>query len=86
MIDRPIALAAAGFVIAGQHRDSLQQGGFAGAVFTDNDGDGSIETQVEIVVQERQAERIGGAIGDPRGIEPDPPEVRRGQIDRAISP
>jgi hypothetical protein len=85
MIDRLVTLAAAGFVIAGQYGDAFQQGGFAGAVFTDDDGDGPIETQLERIGQERQAERIGGAVGNPRWLEPDPPEIRRGQIDRAVS-
>src|SRR4029453_13136872 len=72
MIDRPVALAAAGLVITGQNGDALEQGGFAGAVFTGNDGNGSIETQLELIVQERQAERIGLAAGNARRIEPDP--------------
>ena len=49
MIDRPIALATAGFVISGKHGDAFQKGGFAGAVFADDDGDGAVEAQFEIV-------------------------------------
>jgi hypothetical protein len=85
MIDRPITLAAAGLVIAREHGDAFQQGGFTGAVFADNDGDGSIETQLEVVVQKGQAERIGCAVLDARWIEPDAPEVRRRHIDLSIS-
>ena len=51
MIDRPVSLAAAGFVIAGEHRDPFEQGGFAGAIFTDDDGDRPVETQFEIIAQ-----------------------------------
>src|SRR5258707_3048917 len=58
MVDGPISLAAAGFVISGKHGDTLKQGRLAGAVFTDDDGDRPIETQFEVIVQERQAERI----------------------------
>src|SRR5882672_9256135 len=79
MIDRPIALAAAGFVVAGQNGDAFQKSGFSGPVFPDDDGDGTVETQLEIILQERQTERIGSAVGDARWIEPDPLEVRRGQ-------
>jgi hypothetical protein len=44
-----------------------------------------IETQLKIIVQERQTERIGRAVVDARWIEPDPPEIRRRQIGRSIS-
>jgi hypothetical protein len=67
MIDRHIALAAAGLVIAGHRRDPFEQRRFAGAVLADDDGDRVRETQLEIVLQERQAERIGGAVGNFRG-------------------
>jgi hypothetical protein len=86
MIDRPIALAAAGFVISREHGYAFKQGGFAGAVFTGNDGDRPVETQFEIIVQEREAERIGLAVGDARRLEPDPPQVRRRHPNVAISP
>src|SRR5713226_708566 len=79
MIDRPITLAAAGFVIAGEHGDPFQKSGFAGPVLTDDDGDRPVETQLKIILQERKTERIGRAVGDARWIEPDPLEVRRGQ-------
>ncbi len=85
MIDRHVALAAAGFVIAGQHRDPFEEGGFAGAVFADDDGDRPVETQFEIIAQERQAERIGRAIGDARRVEPDPPEIWRRHVDGSIA-
>src|SRR5229473_6154836 len=85
MIDRPITLAAAGFVIAGEHGNPFQESGFAGPVLTDDDGDGPIETQLKIILQERKAERIDRAVGDARWIEPDAPEIRRRQIDRSIS-
>ncbi len=85
MIDRPIALAAAGFVVAGEHRDALQQRRFPGAVFADDDGDGAIQVQLEIIAQKRQAERIGLAVGDPRRIEPQPLQIRRRHVDGAIS-
>jgi hypothetical protein len=39
MIDRPIAFAAPGLVIAGQRRNPLEQGGFAGTVLADDDTD-----------------------------------------------
>jgi hypothetical protein len=85
MIDRPIALAAPGFVISRKHSYPLKQRGFAGAVFTDNDRDRPVETQLEVVVQERKAERIGRAVVDARWLEPDAPEIRRRHIDRSIS-
>ena len=85
MIDRPMAFAAAGFVIAGQHGDAFEQGGFAGAVFAGDDGDWPVETHLELVAQERQAERIGRRIGDEGSIEPDLPEVRRGHVDGSIT-
>jgi hypothetical protein len=44
-----------------------------------------IETQLEIIVQERKAERIGRAVGNTRRLKPDPPQIRRGHPDRSIS-
>ena len=85
MIDRAISLAAAGFVIAGQHGDAFEQGGFAGAVFAGDDGDRPVETHLELLAQERQAERIGRGIGDERRIEPHLPQVWRGHVDGAIA-
>src|ERR1700730_10263709 len=85
MIDRHVPLAAAGFVISGEHGYSFQQRGLAGAVLADDDGDRPIKTQLEIVVQERKAERIGRAVGDARRLEPDAPEIRRRHIDGSIS-
>src|SRR5260221_13460289 len=86
MIDGPVALAAAGFVISGEHRDAFEQSGFAGAVFTGDDRDRLVETQLEVIVQERKAERIGRPVVDARWIEPDPPQVRRRHPNVAISP
>ncbi len=85
MVDWHITLAAAGFVVASEHGDRFQEGGFAGAVFADDDGDGPIETQFEIIAQERQAERIGGAVGDARRVEPDAPEIWRRHVDGSIA-
>src|SRR5450432_3925554 len=84
MIDRPIALAAAGFVIAGEHGDAFQESRFTRPVLADDDGDGTIEILFEVVLQERQAEWIGRAVGDARWLEPDPPQVRRRHVDRFI--
>jgi hypothetical protein len=85
VIDRHITLAAARLVISGEHGDPLKQSGFAGTVFADNDGDLAIEAQFEIVLEKWQAERISLAIGDARGIEPQPLQIWRRQIDVAIS-
>jgi hypothetical protein len=73
VVDRPITPAPAGLVIAGQHGNSFQQRRFAGAVFADDDGDRTVESQLEVVTQERKAERIGLAVLDARWIEPDAP-------------
>jgi hypothetical protein len=64
VIDRPVTLAAASFVIAGEHGDPFQKRGFAGAVFAGDDRDRPVEVQFEFVPQERQAEWIGRAVGD----------------------
>src|SRR5258707_5483521 len=85
MIDRHITFAAAGFVISREHRDPLEQSGFAAAVFADDDGDRPVETQLEIIVQERKAEWIGLAVVNPRWLKPDPPQVRRRHPDVAFS-
>ena len=47
MIDRHIALAAAGLVVAGERRDAFEQRRFAGAVLADDDGDGAVETELK---------------------------------------
>src|SRR5712671_6900751 len=85
MVDGPVALAAAGVVKAGEHRDPLKQSGFAAAVFTDDDGDRPVEAQLEVIVQERQTKRIRLAVGDARRLEPDPPQVRRRHPNVALS-
>jgi hypothetical protein len=85
VVDRCISLAAAGFVVTGEHGNAFQQGGFAGAVLADDDRDRPVETQLEIIAQQGQAERIGLAVGDPRWLEPDPLEIWRRQIDRAVA-
>jgi hypothetical protein len=85
MIDRPITLATAGSVIAGERGDPLEQRRFARPVLTDDDGDGALEAQLEVVSQERQAERIGFAVRHARRIEPEPLEIRRRQVDVALS-
>src|SRR5437879_650442 len=85
MIDGPIALAAAGFVKSRENGDPFKQGGFTGAVFTDDDRDRPVETQLEIVSQERKAERIRRAVGNARWLEPNPPQVRRRHPDVALS-
>jgi hypothetical protein len=85
MIDRPVTLAAAGFVIACQHGDPFQQRGFAGAVLAGDDGDRPIEVHFEIVAQEWQTERIGLAIVDARQIERYALQIWRRQVDGAIS-
>ena len=46
---------------------------------------GAVEIQLEFVLQERQAERIGRAVGDAGWVEPDAPEVRRGHADGTVS-
>jgi len=86
MIDRPITLAAAGFVISGQHRDPLQQRRLSGPVFAGNDGDRAIKAELKVVMEKRQAKWIGLAVGDARRIEPDPLQIRRRHVDGAISP
>src|SRR5262245_38668967 len=84
MIDRVIALAAARLIIAGQHRDAFEQGRFAGAVFSHDDGDWLVEVDFEFIAKEWQAIWISLAILDARWIEPQPPQIWRRQIDRAI--
>src|ERR1700749_2117501 len=46
MIDSPVALAAAGAVIARERGDALEQRRFAGAVLADDDGDGAVEAKL----------------------------------------
>ncbi len=53
MIDGPITLAAAGFVVTGEDGNSFQQSRFTGTVLADDDGDRPVEAQLEFVVQER---------------------------------
>jgi len=72
-------------IVAGQRRDAFQQGRLADAVLANDDGDGAIETEIETFREKRQAERIGLRVRDPRRLQPDPPEIRRRQIDRFVS-
>jgi hypothetical protein len=77
MIDRHIPFAAARFVIARERGDAFQQRRFAGAVLAHDDGDGAVEPELEVLCQERQAERVGLGFLDQRAIEPDPTQIRR---------
>src|ERR1700751_3466901 len=63
--------------------DQVKQRGFACAVLADDDGDGALEAKIEIVGEKGQTIRIGRAIENARGIEPEPFQIRRGQIDLA---
>jgi len=85
VVDRHVALATAGFIVAGEHGDAFKKCGFARAVLADDDGDRLVKTQFEIIAQQGKAERIGLAAGDPRRLGPDPLEVRRRQVDRAVA-
>ena len=85
MIDRHIAFATASFVVSGKHGNPFQQGGLTRSIFTDDDGDGAIESQLEFIAQERQAKRIGFGIGDPLRVEPDPLKIRRRQVDGPVA-
>ena len=85
VIHRLVALAAASFVISGQHGDALEQGRFAHTVLADDDGDRAVEAQLELALQERQAKRIGRGILDPIRLQPDPPQVGCGHVDRALA-
>ena len=85
VIDRHVALAAAGFVVAGEHGDAFKKCGFARAVLADDDGDRLVKTQFEIVAQQGKAERIGLAVRDAGWVEPDALQIRRRQIDRSVS-
>jgi hypothetical protein len=58
---------------------------FGGGRATQKQVPRSIETQLEVILQERQAKRIGRAVGDARRLEPNAPEIRRRHIDRSIS-
>lgn len=59
MIKGAVALAASGLVMAGERGQGLDQGGFAGAVFADQDGDGALEGQLEVgVLEPGQVERV----------------------------
>src|SRR3954462_14178598 len=79
MMHGHIALTASRFIVPGKHRYPFQQGRLAGPVLAGDDGDGSVETQLEPIAQKRQAKRISIAVRHPVGVEPNLPEVRRGQ-------
>ena len=78
MVDRQVALAAAGFVVTGQRADRLEQRRFAGAVLADDDGDRRGEFEFELVAaEERQVPGIFFPVRDPRGLEQDALEIGR---------
>ena len=79
MIQRPIAFASTGLVVASQHRDPFEQRRFPSAVFANDDRDGAIEVECEIGLKERQAEGIGIAVANPGRIQPEAFQVRCGQ-------
>ncbi|MHC2279856.1 hypothetical protein ACVME8_006499 [Bradyrhizobium diazoefficiens] len=43
MIDRHVALAATGIVVAGKRRDTLEDRRLPGAILSDDDRDGGVE-------------------------------------------
>src|SRR5689334_2027509 len=72
VVDRPVALAAAGLVVTCECGDALKQGRLSCAVLANNDRDGAVEAKLEAVAQEWQTKRIGVAIGHPCRIDPEP--------------
>src|SRR5262249_50840295 len=84
VVDGPMALAAAGVVIAGERRDPLQNGGFPGAVVADDDRDRAIELEIESVLKDGQTKRIRCPVADPRRIKPDALEIRCRQLGNAL--
>jgi hypothetical protein len=79
MIDRPITLAAAGLVEAGEDGDAFEQGRFADAVLSDNDRNRPIEAPFEAApTEQRQTERIGLPILYLVCIEHDAAKIGRG--------
>src|SRR5581483_10984384 len=85
MVGGHVAFPAARFVVSGERGDPFEQCRFPGAVLADDDGDGMVESQLEIVPQEWQAEWIGRDVARQRGVEPYAPEIGRRQIDGPIS-
>ena len=83
VIDGPIALTAAGFVISGQHRNPFEQRRFPRPVFSNDDGNRPVEIEFESVMEERQTKRIGRGIVDARLIKPYSLEIWRWQSARA---
>jgi hypothetical protein len=85
VIDRHITLPATGIVVAGERRDPLEDRRLPGAILSDDDRDGGVEVELEIIRKDGQAKRISLAIVDLRRIEPDPFQVRRRQVDRSTA-
>jgi hypothetical protein len=83
MIDRPVALAA-GVVVAGERRDALQDSRLSRAVLADDDGDRSFEAKLKIFPENGKAE-LGLAVDNARRLNPDPFQIRRRQVDRAVT-
>src|ERR1700754_4902529 len=84
MIDRLVALATSGIVIAGERSYAFEQRRFTCTVFSDDDGDRLVKADFEFIAKKWQSERIGLAIFNSRWIEPDTLQIRSGQIDLSI--
>ncbi|TWB55490.1 hypothetical protein FBZ94_1076 [Bradyrhizobium sacchari] len=84
VVDRHVALPAPGVVVTGERCNALEDRRLPGAILPDDDRDGGLEVELEIIRKDRQAERISLAVADLRWIEPNPFQVRR-QVDRSTA-
>ncbi|MET4721486.1 hypothetical protein ABIF63_005592 [Bradyrhizobium japonicum] len=85
MVDGHVALASTGIVVAGERCDTLEDRRLPGAILSDDDRDGGVEVELEIIRKDGQAKRISFAIANLRRVELDPLQIRRRQVDRAIA-
>jgi hypothetical protein len=71
MVDGHVALASTRIVVAGKRCDTLEDRRLPGAILSDDDRDGGVEVELEIIRKDGQAKRISLAIANLRRIEPD---------------
>lgn len=85
VIDRHVTLPATGVVVAGERCDPFEDRRLPGAILSDDDRDGGVEVEIEIIRKDGQAKRISLAIANLRRVEPNPFQVRRRQVDRSAA-
>src|SRR6266851_6716189 len=85
MIDGPVAFAATCIVVARHCGDPFKKGRLSCPVLSHDDCNWPFEGKLELGAKQRQTKGVGACVGYQRLVQPDPPMVRRGEVNGTVS-